>query len=109
MTALTEQAKAFAHSSLSYNDETQGAAKHLILELCMHIERQRGFHLPAEALNEPQLATMERALDHARRARWTNMTVRKDGVETTYEADWIKHMQPVGFDWPKSAIPAAKG
>ena len=87
---------------------------------CHSYEQLRSIHLililsfihpptcpPAPGRYEEDAAAL-RALP-ARRARWTNMTVRKDGVETTYEADWIKHMHPVGFDWPKSAIPAAKG
>lgn len=54
---------------------------------------ESGWLLPRSAVNELQVASIERLIDHARRARWVNAVVRKDGKETTYEADWIKHFQ----------------
>ena len=54
-----------------------------------------GYYLPLTALNEAMQSGFETLLAHARRARWTNAVVRKDGMETTYEADWIKHMVKV--------------
>ena len=51
-----------------------------------------GFFLPMKALNEPMLAGLKELIDHAKRGRWTNATVRQDGVETEYQADWIKSL-----------------
>jgi hypothetical protein len=55
------------------------------------LEPEPGWFLPYEAVKH--LTSLPKLLEHARRARWTNAVVRKDGVETTYEADWIKHMR----------------
>lgn len=54
-----------------------------------------GWFIPHSAFNEPMFRTFDKMLAHAQRARWVNVVVRKDGVETTYEADWIKHMNPL--------------
>lgn len=51
-----------------------------------------GYFLPMAALNEPMNDGIRRLIEEAKRARWTNAVVRKDGVETTHEADWIKHL-----------------
>jgi hypothetical protein len=45
-------------------------------------------------LNEPQIATLEKFLSHAKRAHEIDCKIRKDGVETWYELDSIKHMVP---------------
>lgn len=52
-----------------------------------------GWFIDRAAFNEPMFRTFDKMLSHAKRARWVNVVVRKDGVETTYEADWIKHMR----------------
>jgi len=54
-----------------------------------------GWFLPLTALNDLMRGGFERLLAHAKRARWTNAIVRKDSVETSYEADWIKYMVPL--------------
>lgn len=51
-----------------------------------------GYFLPMAALNEPMNDGLKRLIVDAKRARWTNAIVRKDGGETTHEADWIKHL-----------------
>jgi hypothetical protein len=56
---------------------------------------REGWFLPKDALNEPQLATLERFLAHAKRANEIDWTIRKDAVETHYELDFIKHLQPL--------------
>ena len=66
-----------------------------------------GWFLPTDALNEPMRAGMAALVAHAKRARWTNATVRKDGIETNYEADWIKHLVPFGSAQADAAIAAA--
>jgi hypothetical protein len=44
--------------------------------------------------NDTMRGSIEKLIAHAKRARWTNAVFRKDGVETTYEADWIKTLVP---------------
>lgn len=51
-----------------------------------------GYFIPMAALNEPMNRGIVDLIAAAKRARWTNAVVRKDGVETVHEADWIKHM-----------------
>ena len=51
-----------------------------------------GYFLPISALNEPMKIGIEKLIAHAKQARWTNAIVRKDSVETSYEADWIKSL-----------------
>ena len=51
-----------------------------------------GYYLPLT--NETMQNRIDVLIAHAKRARWTNAVVRKDGVETTYEADWIKWLVP---------------
>lgn len=53
-----------------------------------------GWFLPRSALNEPQIATLERFLAHAKRAHEIDCKIRKDAVETWYELDFIKHLVP---------------
>jgi hypothetical protein len=58
------------------------------------LERQKPvalFYLP---VRKDMREDVEALIDHAKRARWTNVVVRKDAVETTYEADWIKELIP---------------
>ena len=50
-----------------------------------------GFYLP---IRKDMREGVEALIAHAKRARWTNVVVRKDAVETTYEADWIKKLIP---------------
>jgi hypothetical protein len=53
-----------------------------------------GWFLPRSALNEAQIATLERFLPHAKRAHEIDCKIRKDGKETWYELDFIKHLTP---------------
>ena len=58
------------------------------------LERQKPvalFYLP---VRKDMREDVEALIDHAKRARWTDVVVRKDAVETTYEADWIKELIP---------------
>ena len=48
--------------------------------------------LDTRKLNEPMREGFARLHNAAHRARWTNAVTRKDGIETSYEADWIKCM-----------------
>lgn len=48
--------------------------------------------LDMNRLNEPMRDGFIELLNAAKRARWTNASTRKDGVETPHEADWIKLM-----------------
>jgi hypothetical protein len=61
---------------------------------CGELESQEPvavFYLP---IRKDMRKDVEALIDHAKRARWTNVVVRKDAVETTYEADWIKELIP---------------
>jgi hypothetical protein len=51
-----------------------------------------GWFLPDSQMTDSYRALFNKTHAHAKRARWTNIVVRKDAVETTYEADWIKRM-----------------
>lgn len=51
-----------------------------------------GYYFPLT--NDTMRGSIEALIAHAKRGRWTNAVVRKDGVETTYEADWIKQLVP---------------
>ena len=51
-----------------------------------------GYYFPLT--NEIMRGSIEALIAHAKRARWTDAIVRKDGVETKYEADWIKKLVP---------------
>jgi hypothetical protein len=53
---------------------------------------KKGFFLPMERLNEPMLEGLYELIAHAKKGRWTNASVRQDGVETEYQADWIKYL-----------------
>lgn len=55
-----------------------------------------GWFLPARSINRLQATHLEELVEHAKRAHYTNAVVRKDGKETVYEADWIKHLRMVG-------------
>ena len=48
-----------------------------------------------EHLNEPQIATIKRTIEKLRNAYMIDILIhkRKDGVDTYFEADWLKHMQ----------------
>ena len=57
--------------------------------------QEHDFHLSADSLNKPQQESIVKFLEKAKKARLINITIRKDGVETTYEGDWVKHLFPV--------------
>jgi hypothetical protein len=61
------------------------------------------FYLP---IRKDMREDVEALIDHAKRARWTNVVVRKDAVETTYEADWIKELIP--YTPPQRTEPASE-
>ena len=52
-----------------------------------------GWFLPKSALNDLQISSIEKFLEHARRAHVIDCTIRKDAKETHYELDWIKHLK----------------
>jgi len=56
---------------------------------------KKGYFLPLDKLNEPMIEGLERLIYAAKRARWTNAVTRKDAVETSFEADWIKYLEKV--------------
>jgi len=110
--SLIERAR-FLARSLSYNDGVDAAVKHTLHELCMALESRQtdqqkvpepGYFLPLSALNEPMQIGIISLVDQAKRARWTDAIVRKDGVEHRHEADWIKHLIPL-LDVLQPSIP----
>lgn len=52
-----------------------------------------GWFLADSAINELQQQSLRDLMEFARIARHTNAVTRKDGVERTFEADWIKRMR----------------
>lgn len=48
--------------------------------------------LPSEQLNKPQLESIAKLVQRTKHAHYTNVVVRINGENETYEADWIKHM-----------------
>jgi hypothetical protein len=54
-----------------------------------------GWFLPASALNELQIASVNRQIERCKRAHHTDLAVRINGENESHEADWIKHMRPV--------------
>lgn len=48
--------------------------------------------IPDHCINEAMFHEMLRLIAMAKRARWTNAITRTDGIEQSFEADWIKHM-----------------
>ena len=58
----------------------------------------KGYFLPIDRLNEPMREGIEKLIKEAKIARWTNASVRRDGKETLYQADWIKHLEPIYTD-----------
>lgn len=51
------------------------------------------FAIDTSRINHLMLDGMMDCLTAAKRARWTNVVTRKDAVERTWEADWLKHLQ----------------
>ena len=56
-------------------------------------EKVLTFTLDTGHVNHLMLATMRECMQAARRARWTNVVTRKDGIERAFEADWLKHFR----------------
>jgi len=56
---------------------------------------RKGYFLPIDKLNEPMIEALEKLIVSAKKARWTNAVTRKDAVETSFEADWIKWLEKV--------------
>lgn len=48
--------------------------------------------IEAKHLNEPMRAGMEKLIERARHAHYTNAVVRINGQDEFHEADWIKHL-----------------
>jgi hypothetical protein len=59
------------------------------------------WHLSADKINAPQQESIEKFTVKARQARLINITIRKDGVETVWEGDWIKHIRKAEPTDPK--------
>lgn len=80
-----------------YEFITTGKGKYSQMYRNTHPVKQleNGYFLPIKVLNEPMKKDIEALIDHAKKGRWSNAIVRQDGVETTYEADWIKLLKPV--------------
>jgi hypothetical protein len=56
------------------------------------------FAIDTARINHLMLDGMMDCLAAAKRARWTNVVTRKDGVERTWEADWLKHLTRLSPD-----------
>jgi hypothetical protein len=52
----------------------------------------KGYFVPLDKINGLQCASIERLVDRARGAHWTNIDMRINGANEHFEADWIKHM-----------------
>ena len=59
------------------------------------IKEEVAFVLPTKALNEPIRAGLKELIRLAKTGRWTNASVRRDAIEHTFQADWIKHLVDV--------------
>jgi len=64
------------------------------------------FAIDTSKINHLMLAGMKECLAAAKRARWTNVVTRRDGVERTWEADWLKHLQRVSLEALREAAEA---
>jgi hypothetical protein len=51
-----------------------------------------GWVLSLNDINELQMDTIAKTVAHAKRAHEIDIIIRKDGKETRYEGDWIKHL-----------------
>lgn len=71
--------------------------------------QEQDWHLSADSINKPQQESIGKFLEKARHARLINITIRKDGVETTFEGDWIKHLFAVmaGSQYETATVTAA--
>lgn len=53
------------------------------------------WELTDEHINSLQVDSVNRLIERTKHAHYTNVVVRINGKDETYEADWIKHMRPV--------------
>src|ERR1700744_903193 len=58
----------------------------------------RGWYLPWHAINDLQRESVDRLTKRAKAAHYVNLTVRINGKDEVYEADWLKHLQPIKPD-----------
>ncbi|BAW19184.1 hypothetical protein [Ralstonia phage RP31] len=60
-------------------------------------DKEGGWFLPRSAINDLMQASVDRLIDRAKRAHFTNVDVRINGQNEIFEADWIKRMFPVAY------------
>ncbi len=48
--------------------------------------------IPDDKLTDAQRRWLRRLLDRAKRAHYANVTIRLNGKDETFEADWVKHL-----------------
>lgn len=58
-------------------------------------------------INDIQAASIKRLIDRSRHAHFVNLTIRINGQDEHYEADWIKHMKQLGLSVSMETIQAA--
>ncbi len=49
--------------------------------------------IPDEHLNASMRRWLTRLLERAKRAHYANITIRINGKDETFEADWVKHLK----------------
>lgn len=106
MSAQSDTPRTDALWEVKYNPDGSDLAWHVpfgreALNLSRQLERelaalraapQGEWHLPSEHLNKPQLESIAKLVQRTKQAHYTNVVVRINGENETYEADWIKHM-----------------
>lgn len=78
-----------------WNTRTQPAIPEGFVLVPKGLPEANGLFLSFKDLNEPQIESIGRLLHRTQYAHFTNVKVRINGKWEEYEADWIKHMQPV--------------
>lgn len=56
------------------------------------------YKLDLGAINEMQASTASETLAKSGRAHSIDIVIRRDGKETRYEADWLKHLRLLCLD-----------
>lgn len=51
--------------------------------------------LTDERINDLQVTTVSTLVERARRAHFCNVYLRINGTDEVFEADWLKHLQPI--------------
>jgi hypothetical protein len=98
---LREVGRPIARAVLAAAPPSPGAAQGM-----EPVAQKPGWFLSYDAVSH--LPSLPKLIEHAKRAHYTNAIVRKDGKETVYEADWIKHLRwvDVAASPPESPAPA---